>query len=48
MPRIDWTLARDLVLIRVIEQLHQQGWFRTTPELLEGLDTEDVASEAES
>lgn len=47
VPRIDWTLARDLVLIRVIEQLHQQGWFRTTPELLEELDTEEVASVAE-
>ncbi len=26
--RPDWNLARDLVLIRVFEQLHQYGWFK--------------------
>lgn len=26
VPRRDWTLARDLVLIRMIEQLHANGW----------------------
>lgn len=26
VPRRDWSLARDLVLIRVIEQLHSNGW----------------------
>ncbi|WP_273886707.1 type I-B CRISPR-associated protein Cas8b1/Cst1 [Rubrobacter naiadicus] len=25
LPRIDWRLARDLVLIRMIERLHQEG-----------------------
>ena len=27
MPRADWSLARDLVLVRMIEQLHQAGWW---------------------
>lgn len=39
--RVDWTLARDLVLIRVIEELHRQEWFGKQPEVLEGLDTDD-------
>jgi len=26
VPRRDWTLARDLILIRMIEQLHAYGW----------------------
>jgi CRISPR-associated protein Cst1 len=39
--RLDWTLARDLVLIRVIEELHKRGWFGKQPEVLEGLDTDD-------
>ena len=41
-PRSDWWLARDLVLIRVIEQLHQRGeFFQQYPEAL------DVESAAE-
>lgn len=35
----DWRLARDLVLIRMIEQLHGQGWLRQNadaiPEVVE-------------
>jgi len=26
LARADWRLARDLVLIRMVERLHQQGW----------------------
>ncbi len=30
----DWRLARDLVLIRMIEQLYQQGWIGSHPEAI--------------
>lgn len=32
--RPDWRLAQDLMLIRVIEQLHQQDWFRTHADVI--------------
>jgi CRISPR-associated protein Cst1 len=32
--RPDWNLARDLVLIRVIEQLHQGNWFGSNPDVI--------------
>lgn len=35
VARADWALARDLVLIRVIEQLHQREWFGRQPDVLE-------------
>ena len=35
LPRFDWSLARDLVLIRMIEQLHQQGWLKSHTDILE-------------
>lgn len=28
LPRVDWRLARDLVLVRLVEQLHKRGWIR--------------------
>ncbi len=34
-PRADWRLVRDLVRIRVLEQLHQAGFFAEAPDLLE-------------
>ncbi len=34
-PRADWNLARDLVLIRVIEQLHQRRFFQQHREALD-------------
>ncbi len=46
--RVDWALARDLVLIRVIEELHRQGWFGKQPDVLEDLDTEAEGGEAET
>jgi len=45
VARVDWTLARDLVLIRVIEELYRQGWFGSQPEALEELEP-DEASES--
>ena len=35
LPRIDWRLAWDLVLIRVIESLYEQKWFEKNKEVLE-------------
>lgn len=46
LARVDWTLARDLVLIRVIEELYRQGWFGTQSDVLEELETEDEKGEA--
>ncbi|GAB4477661.1 MAG: CRISPR-associated protein Cst1 [Anaerolineales bacterium] len=34
IPAADWRLARDLVLIRMIERLYQLGWFGTHEEVL--------------
>jgi CRISPR-associated protein Cst1 len=34
VERTDWMLSRDLVLIRLIEELHRQGWFSKEPGLL--------------
>ena len=31
----DWWLARDLVFIRMVEQLHEQGWLGKNPDLVE-------------
>lgn len=39
----DWRLARDLVLIRMIEQLYQQGWIGSHPEAIP-----EVSEEPES
>lgn len=41
----DWQLARDLVLIRMIEQLHHQGWLGAHPDALPA-ETEETADEA--
>jgi CRISPR-associated protein Cst1 len=35
LARRDWSLARDLVLVRMIEQLHAAGWFKQHEEELE-------------
>jgi len=34
MLRIDWKFARDLVLIRMIEQLYTKGWIGKNPDLV--------------
>ncbi len=50
--RRDWNLARDLVLIRVVEQLHEGGWFKHNPEALDvtlpAAESSDAADNAES
>lgn len=33
--RPDWSLARDLILIRVVEQLHQREWFKDKPDVID-------------
>lgn len=35
LERPDWWLARDLVFIRMVEQLHEKGWLRENPDLVE-------------
>ncbi len=34
MASVDWRLARDLVLVRMIEQLHQNGWLSSHSEVI--------------
>lgn len=34
VAQTDWRLARDLVLIRIVEQLYQRGWFQSNVEVL--------------
>ncbi|MCU0491499.1 MAG: type I-B CRISPR-associated protein Cas8b1/Cst1 [Chloroflexaceae bacterium] len=47
MMRVDWMLARDLVLIRMIEQLYNNGWIGKNPELvIEAAQTERDENEA--
>ncbi|MBW7883428.1 MAG: type I-B CRISPR-associated protein Cas8b1/Cst1 [Caldilineaceae bacterium] len=41
LARVDWQLARDLVLIRMIEQLYELGWFKRHPEVIDDLDDTD-------
>lgn len=38
LAHVDWKLARDLVLIRVIGELHRRDWFAGQPEVLEITD----------
>ncbi len=35
LERPDWWLARDLVFIRMVEQLHEKGWLGKNPDLVE-------------
>jgi CRISPR-associated protein Cst1 len=44
--RPDWNLARDLVLIRVIEQLHQGNWFGSNPDVIAPEEIAQAAVEA--
>ncbi|MBN2393402.1 MAG: type I-B CRISPR-associated protein Cas8b1/Cst1 [Anaerolineae bacterium] len=36
----NWRLARDLVLIRMVEQLYQQGWFQSNVDVLSEIPEE--------
>ncbi|MDZ4769137.1 MAG: hypothetical protein SGJ24_08420 [Chloroflexota bacterium] len=40
--RADWNLARDLLLIRIFEQLHQQGYWTVVSEALQSEDPDTV------
>lgn len=49
LVRTGWGLARDLALIRVIEQLHARQWFAKNPEALsEESDTSESDEEKEA
>jgi CRISPR-associated protein Cst1 len=37
----DWRLSRDLVLIRMIEQLHKTGWLGTNIEAIPEIKSEE-------
>jgi len=41
LGRRDWRLARDLVLIRMIEKLHASGWLGQNAEVIEESSAED-------
>ncbi len=38
----DWRLARDLVLIRMVEQLYAQGWLSSNADIIPESDKEEV------
>lgn len=42
--RADWNLARDLLLIRIFEQLHAGGYWAVVKETLQAEDAEEVRS----
>ncbi|MGH2538767.1 MAG: type I-B CRISPR-associated protein Cas8b1/Cst1, partial [Candidatus Promineifilaceae bacterium] len=35
LARVDWRLARDLVLIRLVEKLYDNGWLRANQDVVE-------------
>jgi len=41
----DWRLARDLVLIRMVEQLYQQGWLGSNTDAIPEADTAETESD---
>jgi CRISPR-associated protein Cst1 len=44
--RADWRLARDLVLIRMVEQLYTNGWLRVNQDALPEENIEGITEEA--
>jgi len=46
LPRVDWRLAWDLVLIRVIEKLHETKWFESNRDVLEEQEDQVEMKEA--
>ena len=44
VARPDWLLARDLVLIRMVEQLHGNGWFGKNVDVLAEPEVSEVKS----
>lgn len=47
LPRSDWRLAWDLVLIRLIDRLHADDWFRRHRETVEAVAADEATTEAE-
>lgn len=43
LARTDWGFGRDLTLVRVIERLHERGYFAAHPEALPDEEEEDTA-----
>jgi len=41
IPNADWRLGRDLVLIRLLEQLYQKGWLQAHAEELPEVPAEE-------
>ena len=44
----DWRLARDLVLIRMVEQLYKKGWLGSNVEAIPEAVTEESEAEGEA
>ncbi len=44
IPASDWRLARDLVLIRMIEQLYTKGWIKSHPDAIPEISEGSEAS----
>ena len=47
LPRRDWRLAWDLVLIRLVDALHERGWIRANKDELQAVADAVVADENE-
>jgi len=48
LARPDWRLARDLVLIRMIEQLYANGWLRRNEDVIAEADATTEENESEN
>lgn len=44
LMRPDWRLARDLVVIRMVEQLHKEGWLGRNPDAVPDLSEQSDAA----
>ena len=44
VARSDWRLARDLVLIRMVEQLYQLGWIGKNPDAIPEVPDEETTA----
>ena len=47
VARTDWRLARDLVLIRLVERLYELGWLGSHPEVISELEETETEAIAE-
>ena len=44
VARPDWRLARDLVLIRMVERLYQLGWIGKNPDAIPEVSDEETSA----